>query len=128
LDLKEVAVCEAKPQRILYVSHDGWVSPCNYVTLPGQPAFARYFGGRPVLLTALRFGNVLEQDLEAIWNTPDYCAFRQRFAQRRLATITGVVAGMQEAGGDGGAGTDGGRSLQPPAPEPCQTCYKLYGL
>jgi len=128
LDLNEVAVCEAKPHRILYVSHDGWVSPCNYVTLPGQAEFARYFGGRPVLLSAVRFGNVLEQDLAAIWNTPNYCAFRQRFAQRRLATITGVVPGMQEAGGDGGAGPGGARGLQPPAPEPCQTCYKLYGL
>ena len=128
LDLKEVAVCEAKPHRILYVSHDGWISPCNYVTLPGQLEFARYFGGRPVLLSALRFGNVLEQDLDTIWNTADYRAFRQRFTQRRLATISGVVSGMQEVGGDGGAGTDGARSLQPPAPEPCQTCYKLYGL
>jgi MoaA/NifB/PqqE/SkfB family radical SAM enzyme len=124
LDLGEVAVCEAKPHRILYLSHDGWVSPCNYVTLPGQREFARYFGGRPVLLSALRFGNILEQDLEAIWNQADYRAFRQRFAQRRLGAISGVLSGTAQAGGEG----EGAGGLRPPAPEPCQTCYKLYGM
>ncbi len=126
IDPEEVAVCEAKPHRILYLSHDGWVSPCNYVTLPGQVEFARYFGGRPVLRSALRFGNILERDLEEIWDQPDYRAFRQRFTQRRLGAISGVLAGTGQAGGEGG--TEGSGGLRPPAPEPCQTCYKLYGL
>lgn len=121
LETEEVAVCEANPARILFIAADGWVSPCTYVGLTGRGDVPRYFGGQPVTVPGVRFGNVGEQNLMDIWSSPAYRAFRQQFATRRLdveARALSLVSG-------GGVGSDW---ALPPPPEACRTCYKLYGV
>jgi len=121
LDPEEVAICESNPLKILFVACDGWVSPCTYLGLSGRTSIPRYFEGRAITVPRLRFGNVLQQDLMDVWNSPAYRAFRQQFERRRLevgARNLLVVIGDERAS-----------DLEmPPPPKPCHTCYKLYGL
>jgi len=120
LDLEEVAVCEAHPTKMLFVSCDGWVAPCTYLSLPGQREIPRWFEGRQVMVPAPRFGNVQDQDLMEIWEGPALCEFRGRFVQREMVATTGALFAAT-----GGAD----RGADPPPPlEPCRTCYKLYGV
>jgi MoaA/NifB/PqqE/SkfB family radical SAM enzyme len=121
LDPEEVAVCEANPLKILFISCDGWVSPCSYMGLAGRADIPRRFDGRSLAVPRLRFGNVLEQDLLDIWNSAAYRAFREQLARRRLgvaAWAIGSVGGHEEIF----------ERKMPPPPEPCRTCYKLYGV
>jgi len=120
LDLEEVAVCEAQPTKILVVSCEGWVAPCTYLALPGLTEIPRCFQGKPLCVPATRFGNVLEHELMDIWENPAYRAFRKRFADRRLALAAKSAAAV--------SGTAGAEWKMPPPPEPCRTCYKLYGV
>jgi MoaA/NifB/PqqE/SkfB family radical SAM enzyme len=120
LDPEEVAVCEANPAKILFVSADGWVSPCTYMGLAGRSDIPRHFDGRSLAVPRLRFGNVLDQELIEIWESPAYRTFRQQFARRRLAVATralGTVASEELV-----------ESRMPPPPESCRTCSKLYGV
>jgi MoaA/NifB/PqqE/SkfB family radical SAM enzyme len=119
-DLEEVAVCEAQPPRILFISCEGWVAPCAYLSLPGQREIPRLFAGQSVTVPAVRFGNVLEQELLEIWESPAYVAFRRRF-EARLASRTPWAMAAMAAGGERQVPT-------PDPPEPCRTCYKLYGV
>jgi len=119
-DLEEVAVCEAQPPRILFISCEGWVAPCAYLSLPGQSQIPRLFGGQDVMAPAVRFGNILEQELMDIWESPAYVAFRRRF-EARLASRTPWAMAAMAARGEGAVST-------PEPPEPCRTCYKLYGV
>ncbi len=121
LDGEEVAVCEADPTKILFVSCDGWVSPCTYLGLSGRSDIPRRFEGQSLTVPRLRFGNVLDQDLMDIWNSSAYQTFRRQFARRRLG-VAARAMGTVTGNGDDAA------SKMPPAPAPCLTCYKLYGL
>lgn len=121
LDPEEAAVCEANPLKILFVSSDGSVSPCTYMGLAGQGEIPRVFGGEPLRVPRLRFGDVREQELLAIWDAPAYRAFRERFVARRTAGMVSAVAAV----------AGGGRippAALPAAPEACRSCPKLYGL
>jgi MoaA/NifB/PqqE/SkfB family radical SAM enzyme len=120
LDLDELATCEARPTKIVFISCEGWVSPCTYCTLPGQTEIPRVFMGEQVSVPVVRFGNVLEKDFEEIWDGQAYRAFRQRFSQRETEAATrALIAAIGDAGCDADL---------PPAPDPCLTCYKLYGV
>lgn len=120
LELDEVATCEANPAKILFVSCEGRVAPCTYLTLPGQDEIPRWFEGKAVMVPVVRFGNVQERELMDIWDGPAYREFRERFAARRLALATRAMAALS-----GSASAD---SDIPLPPEPCRTCYKLYGV
>jgi MoaA/NifB/PqqE/SkfB family radical SAM enzyme len=121
LDPEEAAVCEGNPLKILFVACDGWVSPCTYLGLSGRTDIPRCFEGRSIMIPRLRFGNILSQDLMDIWNGPAYQAFRQQFARRCLEVGARALHAVT-----GDAGTSD--SELPPPPEPCLTCYKLYGM
>jgi MoaA/NifB/PqqE/SkfB family radical SAM enzyme len=79
-----VANCEANPLKILFISCDGWVSPCTYMGLAGRTDIPRRFDGQSLIVPRLRFGNVLEQDLLDIWNSPAYRAFREQAETRSV--------------------------------------------
>lgn len=121
LDPEEVAVCEANPLKNLFVSSDGWVSPCTYMGLAGQTEIPRVAGGQLLPVPRLRFGDVRERDLLEIWNAPAYEAFRQQFAARRTAGLVSAIAAVARVG-------TGSAKVLPAAPEPCRSCPKLYGL
>lgn len=118
LQFREMAVCDLNPLKLLYVSSDGSVSPCVYTSLPGQSEMPRVFEGRPLQTPTVSFGNVNERPLMEIWESAPYREFRGRFARR----VAG--AGLAMLGAAGGAAAD----EEPPAPEACRTCPKLYGV
>ncbi len=120
LEPDEAAMCEADPLDILFVSCDGWVSPCTYMGLAGQSEIPRYFGGRSLSVPRVRFGNIKDRDLMAIWSSPAYQQFRQQFAARLSEARTRAL-GLSALSGDA---SEPGTA----PPEPCRTCYKLYGL
>jgi MoaA/NifB/PqqE/SkfB family radical SAM enzyme len=121
LDLEEVAVCEANPTSILFISCDGWVSPCPYMGLAGRTEIPRRFEGQSLAVSRLRFGNITEQELVEIWKNPAYRAFRRQF-EARYNEAMALTIGVETSSGD---------AYQPgllSPPEPCLTCYKLYGV
>ena len=119
LDLAEVAVCEANPLSMLFIASDGWVSPCTYMGLATRTDIPRRFAGTAVSAPRLRFGNILERDLQEIWQSPAYRAFRRQFATRRLGLAMRTLRICPEGEALG---------AQAPPPEPCRSCYKLYGV
>lgn len=117
--------CENRPLENLCVDVDGRVSPCLFLQLPLAG------GARPEKPTRT-FGSVLDDGLDAIWDRPDYAAFRERFARRETAyqqAMSRVLGGMEE----GGALATFKADLEllerdcPPPPE-CAGCLKLEGL
>ncbi|MCL6621284.1 MAG: radical SAM protein [Syntrophobacterales bacterium] len=66
-----VGPCSENPLRALVVAADGAVSPCVFAALPPGGG-----GGGPVA-HRLSFGNLREQDLMAIWDSPAYREFRR---------------------------------------------------
>ena len=119
LEPREMAVCDLNPLRILFISADGWVSPCVYTALTEQSEIPRFFEGAPASIPPVRFGNVRDRPLMEIWESADYHAFRQQFARRVLRAKTFSLAA---------AGADAGAEEETLAPEPCRTCPKLYGF
>jgi MoaA/NifB/PqqE/SkfB family radical SAM enzyme len=120
LEPEEVAVCDANPLKILFVSCDGRVSPCTYLGLAGQAQIPRVFDGQLLNVPRVWFGDIREQELLEIWQNPAYRAFRQQFEARRMAAIAraaAVIAGLSPAS----------QKALPPAPECCQSCPKLFG-
>ncbi|MBM3359045.1 MAG: radical SAM protein [Betaproteobacteria bacterium] len=119
LQPRDVAVCDLNPLKILFISADGWVSPCVYTSVTGQQEIPRVFDGEPVSIPSVRFGNVNDQPLMEIWENPAYHDFRAQFSQRLLGVAKMAVGGTTRAAAS---------EQLPPAPEACRTCPKLYGL
>jgi MoaA/NifB/PqqE/SkfB family radical SAM enzyme len=78
-------LCPENPLRALCVAADGAVSPCVFTNLPVSRATYLGLGGEQPY-QPLIFGNLLEQDLGAIWRRPAYAHFRRTFFTGRLAT------------------------------------------
>lgn len=119
LDPEEVAVCDANPLKILFVSCDGKVSPCTYLGI-GLLEIPRIFDGQHLSVARVVFGDIREQALQEIWEAPEYRAFRQRFVARRDVAVArgfAVIAGF----------TPASRRTFPPAPDACHGCPKLFG-
>ena len=119
LESREMAVCDLNPLKILFVCADGRVSPCVYTSLAGQSEIPRFFDGRSANVPAVHFGNIGEKPLKEIWDCPEYRAFRQLFLKRLVGTKAMVL--------DAARGESASEEATP-APEPCRTCPKLYGL
>jgi len=117
---EEVAICDANPLKILFVSCDGKVSPCTYLGMAVQAEIPRVFDGRLLSVPRVWFGDIREQELLEIWETPGYRAFRQQFEARRMAKIVSAVAAIAGA-------TLASPGKLPPAPECCRSCPKLFG-
>jgi MoaA/NifB/PqqE/SkfB family radical SAM enzyme len=65
------AGCSENIARSLFVSTDGDISPCVFVNIPSEAADNR----------RRTFGNIHSADPLAIWNKPDYRAFRERLGR-----------------------------------------------
>ena len=118
LQFREMAVCDLNPLKILFIASDGSVSPCVYTSLAGPSQIPRVFEGEASATPVVRFGNLNERPLMEIWESAAYREFRGRFARRV------VGAGLTMLGTAAGAVAD----EDPPPPEACRTCPKLYGV
>jgi MoaA/NifB/PqqE/SkfB family radical SAM enzyme len=78
-------LCPENPHQALYVAADGAVSPCVFTNLPvSRVTYMGRDGEQPY--QPLVFGNLLEQELGAIWRRKAYAHFRRTFFTGRLAT------------------------------------------
>jgi MoaA/NifB/PqqE/SkfB family radical SAM enzyme len=119
LALREMAVCDLNPLKILYISADGGVSPCVYTSLTGQSSIPRVFDGRAVEVPVVQFGNLNERPLAQIWESAAYREFRALFAGRVRGAARMLLGALA-----GGAAPE--EEVQ--APQACRTCPKLYGV
>lgn len=118
--------CANRPQENLTVSVTGDVSPCVFLQLPLKTRPAAF--DRPLL----SFGNVLESDLDAIWNAPAYQAFRAAF-KRREAAYSDITAQTMADMDKGDAlktfqASLDRLALEHPLPVTCAGCLKAQGL
>lgn len=106
LEREPTLVCSEDPLHNLYISEEGFVSPCVYLALPMRE-IPRIFCGEKVTIPRTSFGNINDRNLFEIWADPGYSLFRKKF-EERLKT-------RECASKD---------SL----PEACRTCYKCQGI
>ena len=117
----EVGVCEENPLRNLYIGVDGEVSPCVFLAPPTRSPFKRLFCGREILVEKVSYGNVLQQDFDALWNGTACREFRQSFSLRKARFREIYALWSQEK-------TRRKQSSLPAPPPPCLTCHKMLGF
>lgn len=119
----EVYVCEEDPLQNLYISVDGNVSPCVYLSPPVSSPFKRIFCGIEHRIEKLSFGNIFEEPFPDIWNNKEYAAFRNRFILRKKK-IKGISSFFRNIDRLRQSETS---SLPEPPPQ-CMTCHKMLGF
>lgn len=117
LSPQEQVICEHDPIHNLYVNWEGYISPCISLSY----AENRVFNSERVQVPCQRFGNILDNSLDEIWEKPAYREFRQAYESRLLARQRQIITASLSGSATGTGGL-------PPAPEGCQTCYYLYGI
>jgi MoaA/NifB/PqqE/SkfB family radical SAM enzyme len=122
LSAAECAVCAENPLENLYVSAEGEVSPCVYLNPPLPSPLSRLFCGREHRIEKVSFGNLFREPFPAIWDSPGYRAFRNRFRQRQKEQRDLYLSLLE-----GPKWKEGGGLLSAP-PEPCLSCHKIIGL
>lgn len=103
LEIKPVPMCSEDPLNSLYISEDGCVSPCVYLTPPIQE-IPRIFCGKKIIVPRISFGNIREKNLFDIWNSYEYVSFRKKWLKSASCESVDHL------------------------PNICRTCYKAYGI
>ncbi len=65
--------CGFMKDRIVFISWDGYVRPCNNL----YHSYICYVNGRKKSITSVSFGNVNKQNFWDIWNSREYRSFRR---------------------------------------------------
>jgi MoaA/NifB/PqqE/SkfB family radical SAM enzyme len=106
LEMRLVPMCGEDPLNSLYISEDGYVSPCVYLAPPTKD-IPRIFCGTKSTISRIGFGNINKQSLFDIWNNHKYVSFRKEYKKRLKIA-----------------------SCESPdhLPQVCVTCYKAYGI
>lgn len=122
LVMEEVLMCEENPLANIYISSDGFVSPCVYLNFPLEN-IPRIFCGKNYMIKRTCFGDIAREDLFDIWNKGEYREFRQRYRRRaELFRDVSFDFGLQKIE------EKMKRLREVPLPEVCRTCYKAYGI
>ena len=132
LEMEDVVMCEMNPLRIVFLSHNGCVSPCVYLNMTKRGLLRRVFCGSSSEIQKVCFGNVREHDFMDIWEKDDYRDFRKAYHARlnamenmyrhigvnmtSMETLKETEKTMEEA------------LTRNPVPGACKTCYKAYGI
>ena len=117
-----VVVCEENPLRNLYISVDGEISPCVYLSPPVTSPFKRIFCGDDYQIEKVSFGNIFKESFHAIWDRKEYIEFRDRFMvrKRKFGEMYSYLLNL-----------DRPERFEimslPDPPEHCKTCYKMLG-
>jgi MoaA/NifB/PqqE/SkfB family radical SAM enzyme len=120
LSAGEQPVCELDPSRFMFITAQGEVCPCTYLS---RPENRRFFNGTAYSYPRMSFGNINTDDLSAVWRGRAYAGFRERFERRREADrrLRAYLEGGSSFGAIG--------ALNPPAlHDVCTTCAKAYGV
>ena len=120
LSAGECPVCELDPSRFMFITAEGEVCPCTYLS---RQENRRIYKGKEYLYKRLSFGNVGVDDLSVIWRRKKYLEFRKCFERRREADRK--LGAYRE----GGSPFDAIGALNPPPlNDVCSTCAKAYGV
>jgi MoaA/NifB/PqqE/SkfB family radical SAM enzyme len=119
LTASESPICEQNPLKTLFVSVDGFVSPCISLAYMNH----RYFDGQKIETPVYRFGNIKETSLRDIIESRDYVDFRKLFENRlSVSVIESIKSFLLDPNGFP-------RSRNFPLPPiGCRSCYYLYGI
>jgi MoaA/NifB/PqqE/SkfB family radical SAM enzyme len=131
LEMEDLIMCEMNPLKIVFLSHDGCVSPCVYLNLSKQGSIARFFCGDKYEIERQCFGNIERYSFAEIWECGDYRNFREFYA-RRMAVNRGdfdVIDDLQSKN-DALTGLEKREVIlrDNPVPLVCRTCYKAYNI
>jgi MoaA/NifB/PqqE/SkfB family radical SAM enzyme len=119
LAASESPICEQNPLKTLFVSVDGFVSPCISLAYMSH----RYFGGQKIETPVYRFGNIKETSLRNIIESRDYMDFRKLFENRlSVSVIESIKSFLLDPNG-----FPKSRNFPLP-PVGCSSCYYLYGI
>jgi MoaA/NifB/PqqE/SkfB family radical SAM enzyme len=121
----ELPVCDQDPRGSLFIRYDGRVSPCINLAIGGPSCFL----GKDVIMPAVHYGRLPQEDLLTLWKTPSCQLYRERFEARvkahdgalSRANFEPSLLKLQEAFAEA-------RKAMPDAPEGCGTCHYLYDL
>jgi MoaA/NifB/PqqE/SkfB family radical SAM enzyme len=132
LEMENVVMCEMNPLRIIFLSHDGCVSPCVYLNMTKRGMIRRMFCGSSSEVQRVCFGNVGEHDLMDIWGKSDYQDFR-RIYLTRLNVVENIygdigidMVSIERLRKTGKIIEE--ELMKNPVPAVCKTCYKAYGI
>jgi len=117
---EEALICEEDPLHNVYVSCEGFVSPCVYLNPPVKDFFPRIFCGRKHVLPRTYFGKIREEGLLEIWKKEEYQAFRRKFEKR--LTLKEMIFRFEDLE------RFREEMISSPLPEPCKTCYKAFSV
>jgi MoaA/NifB/PqqE/SkfB family radical SAM enzyme len=123
LAAQDVPICAENPLRNLYISVKGNVSPCVYLNPPVNSPFLRIYDGKECLAEKVKFGDILNEPFERIWQREEYVSFRNSFScrQERFDELASALW-------DPDRRRRFSQDPVPPPPVPCQTCHKMWGV
>lgn len=132
LEMEEVVMCEMDPLRIVFISHDGCVSPCVYLNMTKIGLIPRIFCGSPTEIQRLCIGNISDNNFMVIWESNKYKNFRQAYNDRlnvvkKIYGNLGFEMGTVDKIKDAEKAAEKALSKNP-MPEICRTCYKAYNI
>ena len=122
---EELPVCEQDPRNSMFIRYDGTVGPCINLAIGGPTTFL----GEEVLMPVVRYGSVIDRDLEDLWESETCRYYRDTFHGRVTAHEEAVI---QSLVGSSAAGRERtlreAREAMPDAPEGCRVCHYLYDI
>jgi MoaA/NifB/PqqE/SkfB family radical SAM enzyme len=132
LEGEEVIMCEMNPLQIVFITHDGSVSPCVYLNLTMKGPVPRIYCGSHYEIERLSFGNIGKTDFRHIWGNAGYKRFRTAYLKRMKVfekSNTAFVFDSMDMEKLARAEKEMERELAAnPIPDVCKTCYKAYGF
>jgi len=121
LVMREALVCEENPLNNVYVSCDGYVSPCVYLNLPIE-RIPRIFCGDNHTMQRKHFGNINQNGLLEIWEKEDYQLFREKYKSRSALLGDALPFNFDKL-------TKMDEWIETNSlPSVCENCYKAYGI
>ncbi len=87
---KEKPVCDQDPRHSMFIRYDGSVGPCINLAVGGATTFL----GQDVIMPTVTYGQLPEQDLQALWETKSCQYFKQNFQGRVSANEKALVRSL----------------------------------
>jgi MoaA/NifB/PqqE/SkfB family radical SAM enzyme len=115
----EKPICEQSPLKTLFVAWEGSVSPCINLSYIQD----RCYEGKWQRFPIVRFGNVANESLEAIWKKPGYRNFRKLLQERGKDDSGSLTESLLPDLSEYRE-----RRCSSGPPQGCGVCYYLYGI
>jgi MoaA/NifB/PqqE/SkfB family radical SAM enzyme len=119
----DAPLCSENPLINLYISVDGTVSPCVYLSPPLEPPFKRIFRTKEYWVEKVNFGNIFDEPFPEIWKRRPYVQFRNCFIQRKEGFNELYLSLL-----DNPKSRNLKKIRLPDPPESCKTCHKILGV